>query len=461
MKSYWLERYKQGKILDDPLDELDKFQLIEEFSNDEIESISGPNSDFRIRWLVTGGRFDQLVKYPILYQRAIELFFAGNFGEAIRWIFDSENVSALEFLSLMFHPFFLEEIFVSEENGPAADVVLSHLLPVDFGEILIRLKRWNTEHSDDILSPYVGLVLDNFSKDVDLLRRELAPWCEIVDAGFDQSESTNVVVRVAVIAISSRAGRSVGTWSSDGFRAKKGLVRRLFYARWKCDDISWWQARIEDCKDDDAIVGLAVLARWGESSVLRGLRSRLGCIVDGFTNERWTDLWMMTRPIGGSIGEFGQSIPEDWFEDTEDLSARLGLLVLGRVEEQLTIRGISRRVFAKYDQLDEYMLRYAAEAELGVADVLDNPSVEIDWEHILSLSRRARGIGVDGLWHGPASRWSVKVPRLVASGVLKDSESHCPQVVSVCEESYAASVAESQAKILELAQQGEWFKPVE
>ena len=461
LKSYWLERYNQGKILDGPLDELGKLRLIDGFSSDEIESISGPNDDFRIHWLVQGGQFDQLVKSPILYGRAVELFFAGELGEVARWFFHSKSVSSLEFLSLVFHPHFLGEVFVSKESGPFIEVVLSQSGSVEFDQPLTRLARWNIDHPDDMLAPYTRLVLDNFSKDVEVLRRDLAPWCEIVDGGLGQSRFTRVVTRVAVAAILSGADPSAGNWDSEGFKATKGLVQRLFYARHRCDDHAWWQARLEDCRGDCGAVSVAVLVRWGEASVLRALLAEVTRIVDGLPSEEWTDLWVMTRSRGGSIGEFGQAIPEEWFKDAAHLSARVGLLLLERVEGQSVIRAISRKVFVKYDQLDEYMLRHAVEAELGVADVLDDPSAEIDWDHILSLSRRARSIGVDVLWPGPASRWSVKVPKLVASGALKDSDRHCPQVVAVCEESYAASVAENQPKILELAQQGEWFKPVE
>lgn len=461
LKSYWLERFKQGKILDDPLDELGAFRLLSGFSNEEIEDISGLDDDFRIHWFVQGGRFDKLVESPILYEKAIELFFAGKLGEVIRWFFDSTSVSSLEFLSLIFHPFFLGEVFGSEQSGPAIDVALDHSGPIEHSDALIRLQRWNSEYPDDILSSYTQLILANFGRDVEVLRCDLEPWCEIVDGGFDQSSSTSLIARVAVVAISSRADPSAGNWDPEGFKATKGLVQRLFYARHKCDDFGWWQARLEDCMDDGGVVELAVLVRWGEASLLLRLRSRLNRIVDRFTSEEWTDLWIMTRSVGRSIRELGQAISEDWFNNAGHLSARLGLLLLGRVEGRSVIRAISRKVFVKYNRLDGYMLRHAAEAELGVAEVLDNPSAEIDWEHISSLSRRARSIGLDVLWPGPASRWSVKVPKLVASGVLKDSDRHCPQVVAVCEESYAALVAESQPKILELAQQGEWFRPVE
>ena len=77
----------------------------------------------------------------------------------------------------------------------------------------------------------------------------------------------------------------------------------------------------------------------------------------------------------------------------------------------------------------------------GSGDVpSDSDAVSVDWDYVRHLSKHARQAGVHTLFR-VSTPLSSGVPETVARDVLADCGSHCAQLVAICEQAYAATVA--------------------
>ena len=54
------------------------------------------------------------------------------------------------------------------------------------------------------------------------------------------------MVEIAVLASATKADSDAGTWDSNGFTPTKGLASRLFYARHRVEDHTWWDTVLPD-----------------------------------------------------------------------------------------------------------------------------------------------------------------------------------------------------------------------
>ena len=100
---------------------------------------------------------------------------------------------------------------------------------------------------------------------------------------------------------------------------------------------------------------------------------------------------------------------------------------------------------------DAHILRRAAKNELMASD-----ESSIDWKYVLSLSMRAQEMGVQQLF--PSSRsLPSKVPDTIAKTVLSKCEQHSEQLVVLCEQVYATSVAQAASKVSQVAETDGWF----
>ena len=80
----------------------------------------------------------------------------------------------------------------------------------------------------------------------------------------------------------------------------------------------------------------------------------------------------------------------------------------------------------------------------------------IDCDFIQHLSKSARRAGIRVLFPEPKSLPS-KMPEATAKKVLSDCGNHCEQLVAICEQAYATTVAKVAPKVAQLADSDGWF----
>lgn len=299
---------------------------------------------------------------------------------------------------------------------------------------------------------------DLLTKDVDGWRQSLSHWTALVDRGFDEVPGNYLMVRTAMIATASKAEAIAGSWDESEFSATKGLVSRLFYARYKGADADWWRARLPDVTIDTASTCLTVLLAWGTPNVIASLKEDIDSIINGLSSQDWSRLRQMAGIVSQATQARRAVISEDWFDTAGSISPRMALILIGRVEDSKSACRLSRKYFRDYAGDDDQILRRAAMIELiGSSDVpVDGDVVPVDWNYVRHLSKHARRAGVHTLF--PVSMpLSSEVPETVAQDVLADCGDHCIQLVAICEQAYAATVAQAAPKVVHIAETNQWF----
>ena len=174
-------------------------------------------------------------------------------------------------------------------------------------------------------------------------------------------------------------------------------------------------------------------------------------MIERLSLTDWSRLWFMVRLISQAAQGRRTAIPEDWFAAVGSLCPRIALIMINRVEDQEAERRLSRDCFIDYVGDDTEILTYAARIE-----VMEAGHRPIDWDHVQHLSRLARKVGLHRLFL--ASRaLPPKVPEAVAINVLSDCENHCLQMVEICEQAYATTIAQTARRVAHVAESDGWF----
>ena len=340
------------------------------------------------------------------------------------------------------------------------------------------LSRSAEEGSNIRKSPFdrfVQHVVELMEISPEVWRSDLGPWEKLVDRGFQEAPKGRLLSLIAIVstAVSSgwkqledgreneegidfqaslRKDSVQGVWDERGFTPTLGLVRRLYFAKCRGGDLSWWQSVLHSSEGDEQTTLLASLVCWGKNSVLKSLSREIGDALDGLDSDGWSWFWNLASLAISVGGPQIERLDEDWFLKNEVLNERLAVILVRRLSETSNRRKVARKCFHGYKGGDARILQTAAEWEL-----LSEPSADIDWEFAKRLSTQARKSGVDYLFSHSHARYRVEVPGEVARYVLEECNSHNWQFVSLCERSFGSLVAQKARRVSAISEGEDWF----
>ena len=426
-KSIWMSRLEDGSMKYNQLLEATDLGIVNVFSPQEIQRLTKNDTDSQLRWLMLADHHKAIAEDPSLQKAATKAFFDGRL--------EVPNVWPPWISMNLLRPDFFAELFSAQDNTVAADTMFDHRYGIRMRTLHQRRMRQDISDEDAPIASFAQFVSEIMRKDVAEWQQSLEPWSTLVDRGFDEAAGSQLMLQIAMVATASTAKPDAGTWDENGFTATKGLVRRLFFARYKSDDVNWWRARLADVTIETMCPCLAVLLSWGTPDLITALKADVDPIIEKLSSRDWSRLYYMANLVSQATREIRPSISEDWFSAAESLLPRMALILIGRVEDQETARRLSRSFFIDYAGDDTQILRRAAQVEMmGVKNG------QIDWGHAQHLSKLARQVGVRVLF--PTSRvLPSKVPETVAKDVLSDCGNHCVELTALCEQAYAAIVA--------------------
>lgn len=461
MKSTWRSRFENGLMKCKPLREAMDFGIASQFTLEEIAKFTSGDMDSQLRWLILSNHYKYIVETPEFYTVAKKAFFDDEFEFLLHWHHSTDPATVLEVLTKLLRPYTLVALYSETGTDMTAHAVLGHRYRYSSAgdRLLEQLKQ---QAVGDSLESFTLFIVDLLNRDVGDWQRKLNPWSELVDCGFDEAPGNFLMLQIAMISTASRAERGSGIWNEEGFTATKGLVSRLFFARHKGGDVSWWRTELAKIKSEEISQCLAVLLSWGTPDVIAALKTDIGSLIEELSSRDWSRLWSMANLISVARREYSADFlgnrvatSEGWFQAAGTLSPRTAFILINRVDDEEATRRLSHKYFASYDGNDAQILRNAFQTEL-----LGSDEYIIDWNYVRCLSKHMRKIGVHALFphyygqhYGPQP---LKVPEEIAKTVLSDCENHVSQLVAICEQSYATKVEQSVAKVSQVAEAERW-----
>ena len=450
-KSIWMSRFKDGSMKCDPLREAEDLGILNYFSTQEIQRLTTNDAPFHLRWLMWSGNYKSIAEDLGLHKAAKEAFFDDRLEFPDKRRSDEDTVNSIRLLTEILHLQFLAELLSVQEIHRDDDSTFARHYVMQWSARHQQLMQQDGSGVDDPLASFMQFVSELMRKDVTEWQQSLEPWSILVDHGFDEAPGSQLMLKIAMVTTASTAKPDSAAWGENGFAATKGLVNRLFFARHKSGDTDWWRARLADVTTETACPCLTVLLSWGTPELITALQADIDPIIERLSSREWSRLWSMARLISQVSRESHTAIPEDWFSFAGSLSPRMALILIGRVADQEAVRRLSHNYFIDYAGDDTQILRYAARAEMMVAE-----DGSINWDHIRNLSNRPRQVGVCAPF--PLSRQlTSKIPKAVAKEVLSDCGNYCEQLVAICEQAYATIVAQDALKVTHLAESDGWF----
>ena len=471
LKKQWLMCAYDRKGDTSLLSEARDFKLVDELTLDEVAVLANGNLSLQLRWLAEANLHDEIVADPELYERARVKFFNFEAVFPFRRSLRDTPTNPLIVLQELLHPHALTEYFrLSPE----------HI--VGFSRLDILRRRFlkdNITHDVPVhplsLKEFVQFVVELLDITPETWRSDLTPWGKLVDRGFEEAPGGRLFSLVSMIstAVSSvweklddeleeKNGIDVheclekdsvhGRWDSRAFVPTAGLVRRLYFAKAKGNDLEWWRRMISSSKDEAKTICLASLVCWGNSGVIESLSIEIGNALDLLDYDEWYWFWNLVNLTMSVCGIQIIKLGGSWFVNNEHLSERLAVVLARRLEEKSDRRMVARRCFGGYRGGDQRILQIASEWEL-----FTEPYSNIDWDFAKRLSEQARAEGVTYLFPPSHSGYRGEVPTEVAEQVLAECDRHNWQFVSLCERSLGSIVAENAKKVSTVSEEECWF----
>ena len=453
LKSIWRHRFENRLMKCDPLLEAFDFGVIAQFDPIEIEELTRDNLNLRLRWLTWLGHYDEIIQDQKLYEAACSALFDANLNFLHRGSFHKKPTTHLELLTKHLHVHALAGLFsVSSDRIPAYALLERHY---GLGGLdLMEERQCKTEKKYlDRLACFTEFFVEHMRINIEDWQTRLSPWSVLVDKGFEAVPKSMTFAQVAVVSTATRFDKDCGSWNDDGFTPTKGLVERLHFARLKANDAAWWRLQLQDCNANCAVVGLAILLSWGTPNALLILKPLINSIVDNLESDDWSCLRSLLEHIATAAISRRPVLYETWFDDVGVLSPRVALALMFRVEDNDAQTRLSRRLFGNYYGADRHILRHAATCEFMCSD-----SNRIDWDFVSHLSQLAKKSGLHALI--PMHRIELGyLPKDTAAKILSNCESHCGQLVAICEHAYGIHVAKKAPKVSTVAESDDWFAP--
>ena len=193
----------------------------------------------QLRWLILSDHHKAIAEDPSLHKAANKTFFDNRLEFPNNWPNAADSL-------IFVQPQFLADLFSEQENTAPADTIFSQRYASPWRTLHQRRMRQDIGGVDEPLALFTQFVSELMRKDVAEWQESLEPWSRLVDRGFDESAGSQLMLQNAMVATGATAKPAVGAWDENGFAATKGLVRRLFFARHKSNDVNWWRARLAD-----------------------------------------------------------------------------------------------------------------------------------------------------------------------------------------------------------------------
>ncbi len=453
-KSIWDARRSSNLTNYEMFQEAMDFRIAYSFSPDEIASVVGDDLDCHVNWLVFADHYEVIEKTCDLRIAATQAFFGGELDFPLRFFRSSESATTFEVLTEILQPNSFAKIFKSSRKSAVIYTILSDGFFSEgdrLYELYEQIKQSCELSSTNSIDSFKIFVFDLLSKNSDEWQESLEPWNALVDRGLKESSRIDLVSQIAIVATASTTSSDAGKWDERGLTATEGLVNRLFFARHKYKDSSWWQSVLPNNNSDSVHMFLAVLLFWGHPGTINSLISIVNPIIDNLSSRDWSELWKLVCLISEAADERRPTIPENWFQEDKTLSVRVAFILLIRVEDRETARQLSCLYFSNYAGDDSEILVSAVHNELAGSD-----DDSIDWDYIKHLSMRAQELGIDNIFPFRGSLMTT-IPEFVARDVLKNFELHNEQFVASCERVYATTVAQNASKVSKLANDDDWF----
>ena len=453
LREFLLTRFSHSTMDRSALRNAHSLGILDSFSSSEILNLSKIDPGVQIEWLLRVGKYEEVAKCPRLLKLAISELLMGSlrvlpYRSPIR----THPLSVLEALTVLLRSRAIVRLFSANESLPAVSVILGRSAP----QVRRRLQQWTSADGGEPGSLAYKLTpfpVESLSARVGEWLDSLDHWDELVNWGMGECEGSSLMVDVAVLATATKADLDTGTWDSAGFSPKKGLARRLFYARHMVEDHSWWNRALPSVSEEGIVPCLSVLLSWGTADLICLVRDRVQQFLDALPLSGWIQLHsildLMSEAAEGQHGE----APVRSFEPVGTLSPELAFSLLYRIADRNEARRLGRTYFAAYDGDNPVILRMAERVELK--DVKDD---EIDWCHLAEVSRRARQSG-RGAFYSVSRSLSAQIPEGVAISVLRECASHSGPFVAVCNQAYSSMLAQRAPRVSETAECQHWFDP--
>ena len=453
----WKERFRKRLMKDDPFDEALDFDIMQSLSSSEIKEYTRDRVYDRARWLAANERFGDIVSDDEVLRVLHEAFFEGRASffhrpaKFRRW-------SDLVELSVLLRPNALAYLCHANSSEESARSLLSRSWGFAAGELVDQVHEDVDQTDVDSVGRLRRFIVDHMNSDVEAWQTKLRLWSELVDEGLKIAPQSLLFRQIAAISTGIGAVDDAATWGSDSFRATKGIVSRLYFARSKSGDTVWWKSRLSEVASDGVGLCLAVLFSWGEAEVLQSLRSIYEPIVAGLDEREWEQLYDLCRWVRSAARADASDSVDRWVADVGVCLPRVSFLVISRVRDGEARRKFSREAFAAHAGMEPFILRDVADTEL----IEDGKAADrVDWEHVTRVSKLARKAGLRYVWsvHWPQHEWGV--PEDVAEVVLSDVGEHSAQFVGICERGYGARLGERARPVSGVASTERWFARME
>ena len=442
--------------------------LINGLTPEEIALVAGEDMDMHVRLLAEANMDEKILNDPDLYKLAREKFFNFEMFFPVQRSFRTVPSNPLLVLSELLLPNLLEYFTMQPE----------YMVEFERLDFLRRgfLKRDGERASASAMDPlegFVQFVVELMGVPPETWRSTLSPWEKLVDRGYLEAPNGRLFSIISMISTAvpsvwekpeERGGEvdlatslvedaAQAAWDNQGFSATPGLVRRLFFAKSKGSDLSWWQARLLDTEGAGKVIFVAALVCWGNSGVISGLRREISELLNALAKDEWSWFLNMTNLTMSVARSRIDKLSDEWFVQNEGLSERLAVALRRRLSDGSDRRVIARQCFRGYEGGDRQVLQTAAEWEL-----LSEPYDDIDWEFVKHLSVQARSRRVEYLFFPSHAMHRVVVPEEVAKQVLEECNTHNWQFISLCERSLSSCVAQGAKKVATISEEEKWFE---
>ena len=294
LKSIWTSRFENGSMRCDPLQEAVDFGIVDHFTPLEVQKLTNNDTEFQLRWLMLSDHYEAIAQDPSLQQAAKEMLFDGGvricdqLALRLRFV-DFSKVCCDRNSSLICSP---------SRNTPwllplclTTGILFDRILSISDGcEKILRVWTIRSLHFAQFVSEIMG-------KNISEWQQSLEPWSKLVDRGFDEVAGSQLLLEIATVATASTAKPDAGAWDKDGFAATKKVVRRLFFARHKGDDVNWWRERLADITIETTCPCLTVLLSWGTPDLITALKDDVDPIIEKLSSHDWSRLLYMASLI--------------------------------------------------------------------------------------------------------------------------------------------------------------------
>ncbi len=445
-------RSREGLTGREALWEASLLGIVETFTPTEIQALANNDPMARMDWLVRAGRHGDVMSDPQLMRLAIKATFAGVLGFPLRRRVQSDPVNLLEALTTILRLHALAGLLSIKGQYVAGSAVAGRLRSGS-SRMLEQLRDFHVGTLQPALGGFVRELSEGLSQSAGEWQESLNHWDTLVNRGLEVCEGSHLMVEVAALASALRADPRAGSWDDDGFVATRGLVKRLFYARHMVGDQGWWNEALQTARGEGAVPCLAVLLNWGTAELILSLKSEVQELVDALDARGRRSLRSISEVIGRVPRTERPEVSGQHLHDETQLSAEVASLFLHRIADKNVARQFGRRYFANYTGNNPEVIGIAGRIELQES----TPS-EIDWGHLVELSKRARETGT-GIYFPSSPPGQSLVPEVVAKDVLTGCNRHTGQLVALCNQAYSSHLVERTPRVAEVAEGQHWFDP--